>query len=544
MSARPINVDPMDGTHHTHGTQEPDTAPYGAADAERWDTEADKRPGRTAFQRDRARVLHSAALRRLAGKTQVVTPGTRSYAWDASPRTRLTHSLECAQVGRELGAALGCDPDLVETACLSHDMGHPPFGHNGEQALNDFASDCGGFEGNAQSLRLLTRLEPKRFVPDPRTGELVSVGLNLTRAALDAATKYPWPRGAHPTDPGSPKFGVYEDDLPVFDWFRKGAPQDRKCFEAQVMDWSDDVAYSVHDFEDGLHAGHIDPNCLDAEPERQEIWQVAIGRYVPADTDPQELSEALDRLIGQDWWPHGYDGSAVAQARLKDATSQLIGRFCLAAESGTRRAYGTGRLRQARRRARRTPRGAQRMRGAQGGRRPLRHAARRTGGDPRRPADRHRRTGRGADRPRAGGAGAAAAGAVRVRARRPVPQARPGRPDRRPDRRVGPHPAPLAHRARPMTPHRTPSAPFRQPAKTGPARTGGHPGCVPPWRVPRQWGRGGDVRPCDRWCAGCPYRVAPATCLGCPYRVARPRTCHPVPRGAAPVRGPAHDHWV
>lgn len=319
-------------------------APYDASDTERWATEPDKRPGRTAFQRDRARVLHSAALRRLAGKTQVVTPGSRSYDWDASPRTRLTHSLECAQVGRELGAALGCDPDLVEAACLSHDMGHPPFGHNGEEALNEFAKDCGGFEGNAQSLRLLTRLEPKRFVPDPATGELVSVGLNLTRACLDAATKYPWARGGHPTDPDSVKFGAYEDDLPVFEWLRRGAPADRKCFEAQVMDWSDDVAYSVHDFEDGLHAGHLDPNLLFAEPERASIWQVAIGRYVPADTEPEELREALDRLMEQDWWPHGYDGSAVAQARLKDATSQLIGRFCLAAEGATREAYGSGRL--------------------------------------------------------------------------------------------------------------------------------------------------------------------------------------------------------
>ncbi|MFJ4801179.1 deoxyguanosinetriphosphate triphosphohydrolase [Streptomyces murinus] len=312
--------------------------PYGPADLERFASEPDKRPGRTAFQRDRARVLHSAALRRLAGKTQVVTPGSHSQVWDASPRTRLTHSLECAQVGRELGAALGCDPDLVEAACLSHDLGHPPFGHNGEQALNAFADDCGGFEGNAQSLRLLTRIEPKRFT------EQGSVGLNLTRAALDAATKYPWPRGAHPSDPGSGKFGVYEDDRPVFDWVRAGAPGTRTCFEAQVMDWSDDVAYSVHDVEDGLHAGHIDPNCLHAEPERGAVFEVAIGRYVPADTEPAELADALDRLQDAEWWPHGYDGTAVAQARLKDATSQLIGRFCLAAESATRAAYGTGRL--------------------------------------------------------------------------------------------------------------------------------------------------------------------------------------------------------
>ncbi|EFE69647.1 deoxyguanosinetriphosphate triphosphohydrolase [Streptomyces viridosporus] len=319
-------------------------AGYDPSAVERWAVEPDKRPGRTAFQRDRARVLHSAALRRLAGKTQVVTPGTSSQVWDASPRTRLTHSLECAQVGRELGAALGCDPDLVEAACLSHDLGHPPFGHNGEQALNEFAEDCGGFEGNAQSLRLLTRIEPKRFVADPATGDLTSVGLNLTRAALDAATKYPWPRGAHPTDPASPKFGVYEDDRPVFDWVREDAPGTRTCFEAQVMDWADDVAYSVHDVEDGLHAGHIDPNLLHADPEREAVFAVAVGRYVDAGTDPAELAEALDRLLAQEWWPHGYDGTAVAQARLKDATSQLIGRFCLAAEGATRQAWGSGRL--------------------------------------------------------------------------------------------------------------------------------------------------------------------------------------------------------
>ena len=110
------------------------------------------------------------------------------------------------------------------------------------------------------------------------------------------------------------------------------------------MDWADDVAYSVHDVEDGLHAGHIDPNLLHAEPERRDVFRVAVGRYVPADTDPAELAAALDRLLDARWWPHGYDGTAVAQARLKDATSQLIGRFCLAAEAATRARYGSGPL--------------------------------------------------------------------------------------------------------------------------------------------------------------------------------------------------------
>lgn len=264
------------------------------------------------------------------------------------PRTRLTHSLECAQVGRELGAALGCDPDLVETACLAHDIGHPPFGHTGEEALDQAAETCGGFEGNAQSLRILTRLEPKRFAPQDGTPAWLapwpgrSVGLNLSRAALDAATKYPWPRGAHPTDPASPKYGVYADDLPVFRWLRAGAPAGAKCFEATVMDWSDDVAYSTHDVEDGLQAGHIDPVALRAPSERSELFKVA-ERYA-GDAEPEELADALDRLLDKDWWPESYDGTARARAGLKDLTSQLIGRFCLAAEQATRARYGPGPL--------------------------------------------------------------------------------------------------------------------------------------------------------------------------------------------------------
>ncbi|MFF8769148.1 deoxyguanosinetriphosphate triphosphohydrolase [Kitasatospora sp. NPDC015120] len=332
----------MDDTAHRL-TAAPTPNPYDHAAEARWVPEPDKRPGRTAFQRDRARVLHSAALRRLAGTTQVVAPMRSDF-----PRTRLTHSLECAQVGRELGAALGCDPDLVEAACLAHDIGHPPFGHTGEEALDQAAEDCGGFEGNAQSLRILTRLEPKRFAPQDETPARLapwpgrSVGLNLTRAALDAATKYPWTHGAHPADPASPKYGVYADDLPVFRWLRAGSPPGRRCFEATVMDWSDDVAYSTHDVEDGLQAGHIDPAALRAPGERAELFEVA-GRYA-RDAGPEELAAALDRLLAQEWWPESYDGTARARAGLKDLTSQLIGRFCLAAEQATRARYGPGRL--------------------------------------------------------------------------------------------------------------------------------------------------------------------------------------------------------
>jgi dGTPase len=303
---------------------------YAGRDRERWVVEGEKCEGtaRDPFVRDRARVLHSAALRRLAAKTQVVIVGESDF-----PRTRLTHSLECAQIGRELASALGADAEIVDAACLAHDLGHPPFGHNGETALATFAEDIGGFEGNAQSLRVLTRLEAK-VLRDDGSG----AGLNLTRAVLDAATKYPWPRQV-----GNPKFGVYADDRPVFDWLRDGAPEGHRCIEAQLMDWADDVAFSVHDVEDGVHARHVSPPELNDPDARAAVVEVARASYldVPAD----DLHAAFDRLTELPFWIRGFDGSLRSLAALKRFTSEMTARLCSAAVRATREQYGTGPIR-------------------------------------------------------------------------------------------------------------------------------------------------------------------------------------------------------
>jgi dGTPase len=274
---------------------------------------------RGEFARDRARVLHSSALRRLGAKTQVLSPTNGDFA-----RTRLTHSLEVAQVGREMAQALGVDPDVVDTACLAHDLGHPPFGHNGEKALSVWAEGFGGFEGNAQTLRLLSRIEPKVFDEIGHTR-----GLNLTRATLDASCKYPWAQSDGIAEVGgnqSVKFGYYEDDIEVFEFLRKDSPLTRKCIEAEVMDFADDVAYSVHDFEDAVVSGYVDLAEVSDASNRSELLE-GIQSWAGPELSIAEIEGAFQRLSSNAYWLSRYCSSMADQATLKNLTSYLIGSF-------------------------------------------------------------------------------------------------------------------------------------------------------------------------------------------------------------------------
>lgn len=296
---------------------------------------------RTEFERDRDRVLHSSAIRRLAGVTQVVAPSEGH-----SFHNRLTHTLKVAQIGRRISERLqreygeetilahgGLDPDVVEAAALCHDLGHPPFGHVTESALDQRLRDTNreelmdGFEGNAQSFRIVTRLAMRR-TRHP--------GLNLTRATLNATLKYPWARSA--TDDGQEKvkFGAYLSEMRDFTFARDGDPEGSRArsLEAEIMDWADDVAYSVHDLEDFYKAGLVPlaqlrqsrslrDHFLEVTRER---WAKKPGTAPVAEFDGY-MSVFHELMTEFPWIGDPYSGSVAHRASLRDLTSFSIGTY-------------------------------------------------------------------------------------------------------------------------------------------------------------------------------------------------------------------------
>lgn len=275
---------------------------------------------REEFERDRARIIHSAAFRRLQGKTQVF--GVR---YGDFFRTRLTHSLEVAQIGKGLALRLGVDPTLVEAICLAHDIGHPPFGHYGEQVLRAGMAEHGSFEANAQNLRVLTQLEVKsdRYM-----------GLNLTRSVLDGLLKY---KAIHGSQPSLSK-SCYAEDAPLLEWVCENGSAEERSFECQIMNWADDVAYSAHDLEDGIHVGMIAlqhlrrPSNQDAVIQRVQAEAEERGRAWSADEVVRELDWLASRLVELE----GLPTPRHSRAALKDLTSRLINEFVRCAQGAPR----------------------------------------------------------------------------------------------------------------------------------------------------------------------------------------------------------------
>ena len=244
---------------------------------------------RSEFERDRARIIHSAAFRRLQGKTQVFGV----YEGDFF-RTRLTHSLEVAQIAKGIALGLGADTDLVEAVCLAHDLGHPPFGHTGEHTLYELMRHHGGFEGNAQTFRLLTYLERKHAA---------YAGLNLTYQTLDGVLKYKTCIDAAAVAAAdSPVKGFYAWDRELVETVSNytGSGSTRSC-ECQIMDVADDIAYSVHDLEDSLKAGLISVTDFQRIPSSRVVQAVnaklaPLGHTVSDEVIRRELLRIAERL--------------------------------------------------------------------------------------------------------------------------------------------------------------------------------------------------------------------------------------------------------
>lgn len=303
------------------------------------------KPGdnRQSFQIDRDRILYSSAFRRLAQITQVLT-AQEGHVF----HNRLTHSLKVAQVARRLAEKLlaeqpkvaeaigGVNPDVVEAAALAHDLGHPPFGHIAEEELDTCARKAGltdGFEGNAQSFRILTRLAIHR---------IDYYGLNLTRATLNAVLKYPWLRSPDTSAKRHRKYGIYDLDFEAFSFVRETS-DDRQSIEASIMDFADDITYSVHDLEDFYLAGLIPLELLATDWDEldrfiTEWLRVSphnrVARVVQANPHRfQNFLNATYNLKGQ--YP---PGSFEQKAQIKRISSQLIQNYVQSVQLTTK--YG------------------------------------------------------------------------------------------------------------------------------------------------------------------------------------------------------------
>lgn len=253
-----------------------------------------KQANRSAFEIDKGRIVHSSAFRRLQGKTQVLGVGERDFY-----RTRLTHSLEVAQIGRGICNEIPnprdfrIDTDLVEAICLAHDIGHPAFGHSGEEFLNKLMFKEGGFGANAQNLRVVTFIETKR-----KEG-----GLNLSRAALDGLTKYPALFEGKRLQRKKPEF-VYKDHRKLLAWIKAEVlNKTSRPIECEIAEWADTLAYSVNDIEDNLRAGLIDfvemkrradditRECREYNVEKNEIIEKAKYLHERLILEPKNLRE-------------------------------------------------------------------------------------------------------------------------------------------------------------------------------------------------------------------------------------------------------------
>ena len=299
---------------------------------------------RSGFQRDRDRILYSTSFKRLDGVTQIVRPGDSDLF-----HNRLTHSIKVAQVGRRLAENClrrqpedvgfhGLEPEVVEAACLGHDLGHPPFGHIGEKTLDEILTqknakgkclDAEGFEGNAQSFRIVTKLAVRFAECD---------GLDLTGATLAALQKYPWARDKSDAKKRS-KWGYYLSERDDFDFCMEGAVEDTRTLEAELMDWADDIAYSVHDLEDFHRCNFIPWRRIIGEEaiDKELVVENAVTKWKkssPAPTDATgRLRDAHRRLTSlfsgyeSTILTGPYEGTRVQREQIRTLTSALINRY-------------------------------------------------------------------------------------------------------------------------------------------------------------------------------------------------------------------------